>query len=150
MNRVIPSALTIFSADTASILDIPYADGGIHAGFPSPAQDYLEASIDLNKELISHPASTFLGRVCGDSMQDAGVNDGDILVIDKSLEPQSGDMAVCFINGEFTLKYVRISKDVVWLQPANQAYQPIKVSGEDNFLVWGIVVYTIKKHRRAA
>ena len=142
------SALTIFSADTSSLLELPYADGGIHAGFPSPAQDYLENSIDLNKELIKHPASTFFGRVCGDSMQDAGVNDGDILVIDKSLTPQNGDMAVCFIDGEFTLKYVKISRGVVWLVPANQAYRPIKVTAANNFIIWGIVLYSIKKQSR--
>ncbi len=141
------SVIRLFGADVSSIVEIPYADGGIHAGFPSPAQDYLETSIDLNKELIRHPASTFFGRVSGDSMIDAGVNDGDILVIDKSLTPQNGDMAVCFIDGEFTLKYVRICGRTVWLMPANSAYPPIKVTAADDFVVWGVVVYSIKKHR---
>lgn len=140
--------LQIFNADTSSILDIPYADGGIHAGFPSPAQDYLETSIDLNKELIRHPASTFFGRVSGDSMIDAGVNDGDILIIDKSLPPQNGDMAVCFIDGEFTLKYVKISRGTVWLMPANPSYQPIKITSANNFIIWGIVLYSIKNQHR--
>ena len=109
-------------------LSLPYADGGIKAGFPSPAQDYMESAIDLNKELIKHPASTFYGRVKGDSMIDANVHDGDILVIDKSLEPQNGDMAVCFIDGEFTIKYIKLEKDVIWLEPANENYEPIKVT----------------------
>jgi len=82
----------------------PIVGDGIHAGFPSPAQDYLESFIDLNKELVRHPVSTFFGKVVGDSMIDAGVEEGDILVIDKSLEPSEGDMAVCFIDGEFALK----------------------------------------------
>ena len=129
-------------------LSLPYADGGIKAGFPSPAQDYMESAIDLNKELIKHPASTFYGRVKGDSMIDANVHDGDILVIDKSLEPQNGDMAVCFIDGEFTIKYIRLEKDVIWLEPANENYEPIKVTIENDFLNWGIVTYCIQNKRR--
>lgn len=79
---------------------------GIHAGFPSPAQDYMSGIIDLNKELVKHPEATFYGRVVGDSMIDAGINEGDVLVIDKSLEPSEGDMCVCFVDGEFALKFV--------------------------------------------
>ena len=84
----------------------PMAGEGIHAGFPSPAQDYMNPCIDLNKELVRHPAATFYGRVVGDSMVDAGVEEGDILVIDKSIEAMEGDMCVCFVDGEFTLKYL--------------------------------------------
>ena len=76
----------------------------VHAGFPSPAQDYMNTFIDLNKVLVRHPAATFYARVVGDSMVDAGVEDGDVLVVDKSMEPQEGDMAVCFIDGELALK----------------------------------------------
>ena len=79
----------------------PMAEDGIHAGFPSPAQDYMDKLIDLNRELVKHPEATFYGRVVGDSMIEAGVEEGDVLVIDKSLEPREGDMAVCFIDGEF-------------------------------------------------
>ena len=79
---------------------------GIHAGFPSPAQDYMSGVIDLNKELVKHPEATFYGRVVGDSMIDAGINEGDVLVIDKSVEPSEGDMCVCFVDGEFALKFV--------------------------------------------
>lgn len=140
--------ISIHPADNNSVLSLPYADGGIKAGFPSPAQDYLESAIDLNKELIKHPASTFYGRVKGDSMIDANVHDGDILVIDKSLEPQDGDMAVCFIDGEFTIKYIKIEKNVIWLVPANEEYKPIKVTIENDFLIWGIVTYCIKNVRK--
>ena len=83
--------------DTQTSLPLPYASEGIRAGFPSPAQDFMDASIDLNKELIKNPASTFLGRISGNSLQDAGLEEGDILIIDKSLEPQTGDVAVCYI-----------------------------------------------------
>ena len=103
--------------------DLPgMAQDGIHAGFPSPATDYMTQAIDLNKELVRHPAATFYGRVVGDSMIDAGVEEGDILVIDKSLEPKDGDMAVCFVDGEFTLKYLSIKEDEIVLKPANPKY----------------------------
>lgn len=137
--------LEIFSIDPSSHLPLPYADEGIKAGFPSPSQDYMEMAIDLNKELIKHPSSTFYGRVKGNSMKDAGVQDGDVLIIDKSLEPQTGDMAVCYIDGEFTLKYIHITREAVWLKPANDEYQPIKVTADNDFIIWGIVTYVIKK-----
>ncbi|MDD4514220.1 translesion error-prone DNA polymerase V autoproteolytic subunit [Massilibacteroides sp.] len=141
------SGLELFSADTSSELSLPIADGGIKAGFPNPAQDFMDLVIDLNKELVKHPASTFYGRVTGDSMIDAGVYDGDILIIDKSLEPRDGDMAVCFVDGEFTIKYIKTEREVVWLVPANNKYEPIRITEENDFLIWGIVTYSIKKQR---
>jgi len=126
---------------------LPFADQGIRAGFPSPAQDYIETAIDLNTELISHPSSTFYGRVVGCSMVDAGIEEGDIIVIDKSLEPQNGDMAVCYIDGEFTLKYIDLRGGEMYLRPANPDFKPIHVSPDNDFMVWGIVTYTIKKRR---
>lgn len=141
------STVQIFTADTTTERALPLVDSGISAGFPSPAQDYLDLSLDLNKELISNPSSTFFGRVRGESMKDAGILDGDILVIDKSLEPQNGDTAVCFIDGEFTLKYIKIEKDAVYLIPANPAFKPIRVTEENNFCIWGVVTYSIKDHK---
>lgn len=125
----------------------------IHAGFPSPANDYMTQAIDLNKELVRHPAATFYGRVVGDSMIDAGVEEGDILVIDKSLEPQDGDMAVCFVDGEFTLKHLRFGTEPgsdrrkLTLVPANDRYPCIEVEEGTDFKVWGVVTYVIKKIR---
>jgi len=128
-------------------MPIPFADEGIRAGFPSPAQDYMQLAIDLNLELINNPASTFYGRVVGDSMIDAQIYEGDLLVIDKSLEPRDGDLAVCFLDGEFTLKYIEMDGDIIWLKPANKDFKPIKVTVDNEFVVWGIVTYTIKKRR---
>lgn len=108
----------------------------------------MELPIDLNKELIRHPASTFYGRVVGDSMRDEGIEEGDILIIDKSLELMDNDLAVCAIDGEFTVKRVRIEPDAVWLILANPDYPKIKVTKDNEFIVWGIVTYTIKKNRR--
>lgn len=140
--------IELHKIDISTSLSLKYADEGIRAGFPSPAQDYLEQAIDLNKELIRHPASTFYGRVAGDSMRDEGIEEGDILIIDKSLELMDDDLAVCFIDGEFTVKRVRTETDAVWLVPSNPDYPLIKVTEENNFIVWGIVTYTIKKNRR--
>jgi DNA polymerase V len=142
------STIDFYSAATSSELALPLVDGGIAAGFPSPAQDYIDLKIDLNKELIANPSSTFYGRVKGSSMQDAGIVDGDILVIDKSLDPQNGDTAICFIDGEFTLKYIKIEPDAVYLIPANSNFKPIKVTEENNFCIWGVVTYSIKNHKR--
>ncbi|EGN00250.1 hypothetical protein HMPREF1017_00776 [Bacteroides ovatus 3_8_47FAA] len=140
--------IKIHKIDTSISLPLKFADEGIKAGFPSPAQDYLEQAIDLNKELIRHPASTFYGRVVGDSMRDEGIEEGDILVIDKSLELLDDDLAVCYIDGEFTVKRVRLEPDAAWLVPSNSNYPPIKVTKDNEFMVWGIVTYTIKKNRR--
>ena len=136
--------ITLYKADTSTDTTLPIADAGIKAGFPSPAQDFMEASIDLNRELIRNPSATFFGRVSGDSMQDMGINDGDLLVIDKSREVHSGKVAVCFIDGEFTLKKIKIEKDCCWLIPANDNYAPIRVTADNQFLVWGILIHVIK------
>jgi len=140
--------IDIHSIDASQDLPLPYAEEGIKAGFPSPAQDYMDLSIDLNRELVKHPSSTFYGKVKGDSMVDAQVFDGDILIIDKSLEPTNGDMAVCFVDGEFTLKFIEIHADEVLLVPANKQYAPIRVTKENDFIIWGIVTYVIHKSRK--
>jgi DNA polymerase V len=123
------------------------AQEGIHAGFPSPANDYMTQAIDLNRELVRHPAATFYGRVVGDSMIEAGVEEGDILVIDKSLDAQDGDMAVCFVDGEFTLKYLRVHDGGISLVPANEKYPVIEIREGTDFKMWGVVTYVIKKVR---
>lgn len=143
------SDLKIYSADTSSDLGLQYADGGIQAGFPSPAQEYMYETIDLNKDLIPHPTSTFYGRVVGDSMSEEGITEGDMLIIDKSIEPENGDLAVCCVDGEFTLKRIRITRDQrVILMPSNRHYQPIEITEDNEFMVWGIVLYTIKPNRK--
>ncbi|RUA12365.1 MAG: LexA family transcriptional regulator [Flavobacteriia bacterium] len=137
--------LEIFSAETSTELDLPFVESGISAGFPSPADDFLDVSIDLNKALIQNPSATFYGRVKGDSMIDAGMNDGDLLIIDKSLEPEDGKIAVCFIDGEFTVKRIKIESNVIWLMAENKKYSPIKVTSDNDFIIWGIVTTVIKK-----
>ena len=137
--------IDFYSLNTLTELKLPLVGGGISAGFPSPASDYLDIPIDLNKELIKNPSATFLGRVKGLSMKDVGIDDQDILVIDKSLEPQNGKIAVCYIDGEFTLKRINIRKKEIFLMSANTDFQPIRVTEDNDFLIWGIVTYVIKQ-----
>lgn len=120
----------------------------IKAGFPSPADDYLRDSLDFNRDLIKNPEATFYGRVSGDSMRDAGINEGDIAVIDRSLQPTDGDVIVAYVNEEFTIKYLDLThkeEGYIELRPANPDYSPIRIDSTDNFRVWGIVVWTIKQ-----
>jgi DNA polymerase V len=142
--------LHIYSADTSTLLDLSFVDGGIKAGFPSPAQDYLTECIDLNKELIRRKETTFLARVSGNSLIEAGICDGDIVVIDKSLEAKNGDFVVAFIDGEFTLKEFHhdVKNNCAWLIPHNKDFAPIKVTKENDFMVWGVLTYTIKQLRK--
>lgn len=146
--QTVRTHIDIFSADVSSSLALPYADNGIQAGFPSPAQDYINESIDLNREIVRHPAATFYGRVEGDSMIDEGIEGGDILVIDRSLEPADGDLAVCCVDGEFTLKRIKLERERIWLIPSNEAFDPILVTPDKQFEIWGVVTYTIKQNRR--
>ncbi len=136
--------LDIYSTSTATTMDVPIIESGISAGFPSPADDFLDASIDLNKAFIKHPATTFCGRVKGNSMKDLGIHNGDLMIIDKSLEPKNGAVAVCYIDGEFTVKKIKIESDCCWLIPANENYSPIKVTPDNEFVIWGIVTHVIK------
>lgn len=143
------TAFQLYIADTSTTLPLVYADGGIKAGFPSPAQDYITESIDLNKTLIKHPASTFYAKVTGDSMSAEGITEGDILIIDRSIEAEHGDLAVCCIDGEFTLKRLCLNRgDRIYLMPSNRKYKPIEVTKDNDFMIWGVVIYTIKANRR--
>jgi DNA polymerase V len=137
-------AIEIFPIDTTIQLTLPLVETGISAGFPSPADDFLDAAIDLNEALIKNKTATFYGRVKGDSMTGVGIDDGDLLIIDKSLKPITGKIAVCFIDGDFTVKRIRIDKDFIWLIAENKKYQPIKVTKENDFVIWGIVTNVIK------
>lgn len=137
--------LFFFRPDFESEFKIPYIPDGVSAGFPSPAADFLENNIDLNKELSENPLATFYIKVKGNSMIDAGINDKDVLVVDRSLEPQNNKIAICYIDGEFTVKRILLEKDCVYLMPENKNYSPIKVSEENELIIWGIVTYVIKK-----
>lgn len=142
MNKV-----TIFQA-AAETLPQPLLEfSSVQAGFPSPAEDYAERSLDLNELMVKHPAATFFVRVEGDSMRDANIFSGDILVVDRSLEPTSGHIVVAVLNGDFTVKRMRKNQEGIWLVPENPAYPAIKVHPEADFQVWGVVTYVIHKSK---
>jgi DNA polymerase V len=125
-------------------MPLPLIAEGISAGFPSPAMDFEDIAIDLNRELIKNPATTFYGRVKGHSMRDAGIFNNDLLVIDRSLQVSNNKIAVCYVDGEFTIKRINIEKDCVWLIPENDSYKPIKVTADSELIIWGIIIHSIK------
>lgn len=120
------------------------AEEGISAGFPSPADDFKETRISLDRELVQNKEATFYARVSGDSMVGAGLDNGDLLVIDRSLNPENGKIAVCLIDGEFTVKRIVKSKEKLYLKPENSAYKKIEIKEENQLIIWGIVTYVIK------
>ena len=144
--KIIPlhQPIEFYKPNLKTALLIPFFYGGISAGFPSPADDFLDTSIDLNKELIKNKSTTFFARVKGNSMVDARIDDGDLLIIDKSIKPKTNDIAVCFIDGDFTVKRINITKDIIWLIAENKEYQPIKVTADNDFTIWGVVTNIIK------
>ncbi|HRN78676.1 MAG TPA: translesion error-prone DNA polymerase V autoproteolytic subunit [Ferruginibacter sp.] len=138
--------LRLFSLPAMVPVVLPLLEGGVSAGFPSPAADFMENRIDLNKYLIKREATTFIAFTEGHSMEGAGIGHKDLLIIDKSLEPEDGKIAVCVIDGEFTLKRLKVDKSGVWLMPENEAYKPIRVTEFNQFEIWGIVTFSIQKH----
>ena len=131
-------------AERLSSLRLPLYASRVAAGFPSPADDHLERPIDLNEHLVRHPAATFVVRVAGDSMTNAGIRHGDLLVVDRSREPQPGSIVVAVVDGELTVKRLRVEGRRVWLAPENPAYRPIPVREDANLVVWGVVAHAIR------
>lgn len=142
--------IEIYDGDFTGDVRLFYADGGVFCGFPSPAQDYMDRTLNFNEDIIKHPSATFYAKALGDSMEEAGIEEGDILVIDRALEPRDGDIVVAYVNGEFTVKYLDISKKkkgIVRLIPGNPKYDPIVMREGGELIVWGVVSYAIKKFR---
>lgn len=137
--------ITFFLPDFENSHELPFIAAGIKAGFPSPAADFDESKISLDNVLVKNREATFYAKASGNSMIGAGIDDGDVLVIDRSLEPQNNKIAVCFIDGEFTIKRILVEKEGVYLMPENKNYQPIIVTEENELVIWGIVTYVIKK-----
>ena len=137
--------LTIYSPEKSQLLKRPIVNEDIAAGFPSPAEDFKEVRISLDKELVKNEDATFYARARGNSMIDANIEDGDLLVIDRSIETRNGKIAVCMIDGEFTIKRLKVEKKQVYLMPENENYKSIKVTEENELIIWGIVTYVIKE-----
>lgn len=139
--------IEIFQPLNVPLSPLPVASSHVQAGFPSPADDFIEKQLDLNELMVQRPAATFFVRVQGDSMIDAGIQSGDILVVDRSAEPASGKIVVAILNGEFTVKRLIKKNKKIILQSENSQYPDIGVDPETNFEVWGVVTYVIHKAR---
>ena len=128
-------------------LKLPLVSASVEAGFPSPADDHLERGIDLNEELIRNPAATFLVRVRGESMRDAGIHSGDTLIVDKSVTPADRQIVVAMIDGEFTVKRYRKHAGKIFLEAANENFQSIQIGEDQELTIWGSVTYLIHQAR---
>ncbi len=128
-------------------IERPFFSVSVSAGFPSPADDHLDRSLDLNEYLIQKPAATYFVRVSGDSMIGAGIYDNDLLVVDKSLDPNNNDIVIAIVNGDFTLKRFLRQKNKIILMPENENYEPIEINDPQNFQIWGVVTSVVHKLR---
>ena len=131
-------SLQFFTPKASNSTGAIFIDTGISAGFPSPADDFKETRISLDEELITNKEATFFAKVNGQSMIGAGLDDNDLLVIDRSLEPENNKIAVCFLDGEFTIKRLKVDGNNIWLQPENPKYPIIKITEENDFVIWGV------------
>ncbi|MGC6432404.1 MAG: LexA family protein [Jejuia sp.] len=137
--------LTFLNPEVLNTSGVPFFDIGISAGIPSPTEDFGELQSSLDEVLVKNKSTTFFAKVSGQSMIGAGLDDNDLLVIDRSLTPEHNNIAVCFLDGEFTVKRLKVKSDGIWLWPENPLFDPIKITSENNFIVWGIVTNVIKK-----
>jgi len=124
-------------------LKLPLYSTRVAAGFPSPADDYIEARLDLNEHLIKHPAATFFVRVEGNSMIGAGIHENDILIVDRSIKPTDGKVVIAVINGELTVKRLKLAQNKVFLLPENDLFAAIEINEEMEFNIWGVVTNVI-------
>lgn len=124
---------------------VPLAGVGVHAGFPSPADDHVEAGLDLNELLVRHREATFFVRVKGRSMEGAGIRDGDLLVVDRSLTPTAGKIVIAVLDGDFTVKVLRVKAGRVWLEAASPDYPPLAAGNLQELVVWGVVTGVVRQ-----
>jgi len=133
----------IYYPDQSTECKRPLFTVPVSAGFPSPVEDYIEGKLDLNKYLIKHPAATFFVKVTGNSMIDAGIHPGDILIVDRSIEAADNKVVIAVVNGDLTVKRIRVTKDKVFLISENRNCKPLQIEAETGFDVWGVVTNVI-------
>jgi DNA polymerase V len=133
----------VFSPDPSTSVERPLFQVPVPAGFPSPADDYIEGKLDLNKHLIKHPAATFFVRVEGDSMIGAGIHSGDLLIVDRSVEPMDKSVVIAVQNGELTVKRIRKRRGKLYLMPDNEDYEAVQIEEGTDFEVWGVVMHVV-------
>ena len=139
--------LEFFTVSVDSKKEIPFIDTMVSAGFPSPADDFLHGKLDLNEYLINNPSATYYVRVLGDSMANAGIASGSLLIVDKSIEASNGKIVVAFLDKEFTVKRIKKIKNKIYLKAENAGYENIEITSEMNFEIFGVVTHSITKHR---
>lgn len=135
----------IMSVEDPESVSIPYFEVGVAAGAPSYVPHYFETTINISRELIKNRRSTFCVRVNGQSMIDAGIDDGDLLIVDKQLQPKNNNIILAVIDGDYTVKRLYMDGDDLYLQPENKSYAPIRITPFMDFRVWGVVTGVIKK-----
>ena len=136
--------LSFYSMDE-KVLDIPFYQSNVPAGFPSPAEDFMDLDLNLQEYLVQHPSATFCVRVTGDSMQNAGIFSGDVMVVDRALESKNNSIVLAVLDGEFTVKRIQKRAGKLYLKPENKNFSPIEIIEEMNFQVWGVVTHVIHK-----
>lgn len=139
--------LEFFAIDSEgeATIKIPLVETPVSAGYPAPTENFIETELDLNSFLVRHPSSTFCVKVKGQSMINAGIRTGDILIVDRAAEPQNNSIVIALVDGEFTVKRITKANGELFLMPENEMYRPIKITESMKFEVWGVVTYIIKK-----
>ena len=137
--------LNFYTIEDFSLGDIPLYGDAVPAGFPSPADDYLDMDLNLHDYLVQHPSATFCVKAIGDSMVDAGIKSSDVMLIDRALTPKNNYIILAVIDGEFTVKRIKKNDDELYLIPANENYRPVKITEDMDFQVWGVVTFIIHK-----
>ncbi len=136
---------SFYAMEDAKLSGVPVFGDAVSAGFPSPAEDYLDVDLNLHEYLVQNPAATFCVRANGDSMVDANIQSGDVMVVDRALDPNNNSIVLAVLDGEFTVKRIKKNEDELYLMPANEQYQPVKITDDMDFQVWGVVTFIIHK-----
>ena len=145
MNRIHVSKEFSFYSVGEKTIDVPFYQSNVPAGFPSPAENFMDLDLSLQDYLVQNPSATFCVRVTGDSMKNAGISSGDVMIIDRSLEPKNNTIVLAVLDGEFTVKRIQKKADELFLKPENKDFKAIQITEEMNFQVWGVVTHIIHK-----
>ena len=145
MNRIHVSKEFSFYSVGEKTIDVPFYQSNVPAGFPSPAENFMDLDLSLQDYLVQNPSATFCVRVTGDSMKNAGISSGDVMIVDRALEPKNNTIVLAVLDGEFTVKRIQKKADDLFLKPENKDFKAIQITEEMNFQVWGVVTHIIHK-----
>ena len=145
LNRIHVSKEFSFYSVGEKTIDVPFYQSNVPAGFPSPAENFMDLDLSLQDYLVQNPSATFCVRVTGDSMKNAGISSGDVMIIDRALEPKNNTIVLAVLDGEFTVKRIKKKGDDLFLNPENKDFKAIQITEEMNFQVWGVVTHIIHK-----